>query len=766
MRVAWAYGRLALRAHWRGLLLAAAMGVLGVGFSLLSLEGERRADTAYERLREETLGFDALLDATGFTDADVASLATEPGVLAAARFSYTPVAPEPLVPGVDAGAFVGLDDTFLRSVYRPLVIDGRLPEPGATDEVLVNEPLAERGGLHAGDRVTLTAGFEQAERLGVATVVGISRGAFDVGANAGNPSMLLPRSFLEAHGDRMQVGDGPALLVRLEDAANLASLEGLVAARTGQPAVALSAEEEARAVERSLSVQATAFSLLALVAALAAMVAVGQALARTVQSALHDLPTLVALGWAPRARSVIGLVLAAPVALVGVVGGVAVAALVSPAVPTGLARDVDPVSGIHLFPVLVGAVAGATVVLVLSMGALLAWRRPPTTASAGRVPRVDRVLEGLPLRARLGARLALAPMQAPAGAAARSALIAAAIATAGVVGVVVFATSLGELVDPAHADRHGWSFDVAVSTDGDLEEIEVQAREAAGEGAAVSVAQLVYLEVAGEPVESYAFPDAGPEVHPTLRSGRVPGSDREIVLGADTARAAGVGVGDHVEVAGGSRALDVTVVGIATFPELGNNGDLGNAASLTAALATALDLPAEGGAALVRLGEDPPSDALDRLGGLGELVTPFEAPRLRQLEEVGALPALLAVFLAVLGAAAIAHSLLRVIGGRRQELSVLRCVGFRPADVRFTIACQAATTAVVGGAAGLVAGLIAGRAAWAYVADRTAVVVHVDVPVLLTASVVPAAIGVALLLASGAAWRAGRRSPADGLQPE
>ena len=44
---------------------------------------------------------------------------------------------------------------FLDSVARPIVLDGRLADPDATDEIVINEAMAEASGYGPGDRVTL-----------------------------------------------------------------------------------------------------------------------------------------------------------------------------------------------------------------------------------------------------------------------------------------------------------------------------------------------------------------------------------------------------------------------------------------------------------------------------------------------------------------------------------------------------------------------------------------------------------------------------------
>ncbi len=138
------------RVQGRALVLLALLGGVGLGCAMTAAASARRADTAYDRLRAATNAPDVLMDGAALSDDNVAQLDALPEVAGAARFSYTPIAPAPLVPGRDSGAFVGLDDGYLDRVYRPLVRDGRLPRPGAPDEVVVNEALAEPASVSAG----------------------------------------------------------------------------------------------------------------------------------------------------------------------------------------------------------------------------------------------------------------------------------------------------------------------------------------------------------------------------------------------------------------------------------------------------------------------------------------------------------------------------------------------------------------------------------------------------------------------------------------
>ncbi len=113
------------RRQLAGLIVLGVAGGLGLGVAMAAVTDARRADTAYTRQRHASLAPDALFDATGLQDQDLDRLAAIPGVTGIARFSYTPVAPSALVPGQDAGAFVGFDPDFLVRVYRPVALSGR-----------------------------------------------------------------------------------------------------------------------------------------------------------------------------------------------------------------------------------------------------------------------------------------------------------------------------------------------------------------------------------------------------------------------------------------------------------------------------------------------------------------------------------------------------------------------------------------------------------------------------------------------------------------
>lgn len=448
-------------AAWRSgitafLVLGLVVG-LGGGFAATAFAGARRADSAYTRLRSATLAPDHFLDTADLDTAAIARIARAPGVAAVARFQFTPVAPAGRSGSV--AALVARDPAFLTRVYRPLVIRGRLPRPGAADEVVVNEVLAKHAHLAPGDRITLRGGFGGEEPLGHATVVAVGRGIFDFGPNAGRETLLLPYAFLRAHRDRLNLDAPPNAVMRTHRGVRDAQVAESLRRAGGHPVTVQSGAAETPAIEHQLAVQSIGLAALGGVALVATLAAALQFLSRRFDQPLDDLGVLVAMGFRPRRRLGLGAWIAVPTALVATAVTVVVATLASPLVPTGFARSVDPTRGIHPDVAVVAGVAGLLVLAFVVGGAVLAWRHRPRHERLAVAHDLG-FARSLAPGPRLGLRAALAPARAPDGAAARGALITTTVAVAVVVGVLAFGASLtGLLRTPAD---FGWSFDAAI----------------------------------------------------------------------------------------------------------------------------------------------------------------------------------------------------------------------------------------------------------------------------------------------------------------
>jgi ABC-type lipoprotein release transport system permease subunit len=92
------------------------------------------------------------------------------------------------------------------------------------------------------------------------------------------------------------------------------------------------------------------------------------------------------------------------------------------------------------------------------------------------------------------------------------------------------------------------------------------------------------------------------------------------------------------------------------------------------------------------------------------------------LETVRYLPSYLAVFLALLGTGALAHTLVSTVRRRSHDLAVLRALGLTRRGARAVIAWQATTIGVVAVVLGMPLGILLGRIVWHVIATSTPIV--------------------------------------------
>jgi ABC-type lipoprotein release transport system permease subunit len=149
-----------------------------------------------------------------------------------------------------------------------------------------------------------------------------------------------------------------------------------------------------------------------------------------------------------------------------------------------------------------------------------------------------------------------------------------------------------------------------------------------------------------------------------------------------------------------------------------------------------------------------------------ETILAFEPRTVHNLNAVGIIPWVLAVFLALLAAAAIGHALAMSVRARRVEIAVLRALGLVRRQVRLLIAFQATTSVVIGAVIGIPSGILIGRWTWTAVAQGLGVLDRPVVEVAVIGLIGALALTVANVLASAPAVVAGRLKPADILRTE
>ena len=97
-------------------------------------------------------------------------------------------------------------------------------------------------------------------------------------------------------------------------------------------------------------------------------------------------------------------------------------------------------------------------------------------------------------------------------------------------------------------------------------------------------------------------------------------------------------------------------------------------------------------------------DDLTAPDGTPEIEAVLPPSIVRNLADIGAVPVVLAVLLAALGVAGLAHGLLVALRRRRRDIGVARALGFTTGQAAATLAWQAAVVALAGSLVGLLGG--------------------------------------------------------------
>ena len=189
-----------LRRRWlRQLALAILVAFIG-GVVLTCVAAARRTDSSPSRYLETQAipEFETSIDTdSAAVPGIVSEIERASGVRAVGLWNGLYAAPDrdDLIPGQDFLLVAPLDDDFGREVARPVVLAGRMPDPNAVDEVVVNERAANTLGLEVGEHTKLrslateegqylqSGEFDKITFAGptpTAHVVGIIRGQFDV----------------------------------------------------------------------------------------------------------------------------------------------------------------------------------------------------------------------------------------------------------------------------------------------------------------------------------------------------------------------------------------------------------------------------------------------------------------------------------------------------------------------------------------------------------------------------------------------------------
>ncbi len=162
--------------------------------------------------------------------------------------------------------------------------------------------------------------------------------------------------------------------------------------------------------------------------------------------------------------------------------------------------------------------------------------------------------------------------------------------------------------------------------------------------------------------------------------------------------------------------------------------------------------------ALASLGRD--------IGGQSAISTPHAPNDLVNFGHVQNLPLVLAIVLAMLAIATLAHTLASLVRRRARDLATLKTLGFAPSQIRWMVAWQSTAFVSVALLIGLPVGIAGGRLLWDAFATQLGTLVEPVTPPVPLLLLVPAEVIVANVVASVPGLLASRTAPALVLRSE
>ena len=136
------------------------------------------------------------------------------------------------------------------------------------------------------------------------------------------------------------------------------------------------------------------------------------------------------------------------------------------------------------------------------------------------------------------------------------------------------------------------------------------------------------------------------------------------------------------------------------------------------------------------------------------------------LGQIGSVPKLLAIALAVLGIGGATHGLLVASTRRRADIAVARALGFTPRQAASSVRWQGIVITAVAVVVGVPLGVIVGRLVWKQVAAGVGAVDLVSIPWPMILIAPLAALAAMVAVASIVGRRAARLRPAAVLRSE
>ena len=498
VQTSFALARAQLRHGWRSLAGIVVLVALIGGLVLAGLAGAQRTRTAVDRMIEQNEVSDVTVnpDMGDESVLDFDLVAALPMVAEFSRVHGVATWPsgEITLDNLFTAPFtMATDGSVLVDFDRPVLSEGRVPDPESVDEVYLDRTYATDEGLGVGDTVSFrlfppellgpTFGlFESGEfdqALAMLNAPGAGRTVDLRVAGIGNsvegivvdegyepPALWIGPELYEQLGEPT-AGYGGAT-VRLTDPSLLEEFKSAVDAMAPDEKVVYQTLPVMRAkAMRATEPAATALAIFAAVTALLGTLLVGQAISRRFQLDARDNRTLAALGTTHRDRFVTSMLRLALAVTVGLVIAVGLAAALSWFTPVGPAEHAEPSAGFDFAATIV--LGGALVLLVLfvAVGTVPAWNNARHAERAGALHGSATAgwlaARGASQTLTTGVRFALEPGRGSTAVPTRATIIGAITAIIVASATIVFASSLDRVVNDGRF--YGSNFDLAIDFD-------------------------------------------------------------------------------------------------------------------------------------------------------------------------------------------------------------------------------------------------------------------------------------------------------------
>ena len=722
------------RTGWRVLLALALLIVAGGGATIVAAAGARRADTAFDRLlAAEASPIQLILGAQGEnSDIDRAAwdrlsddVAAVPGVRGTMQMAWMGVALQAEGRPLEFfSATLGGEEGIAPPHGAP-AIRGRLVDPNAADEVNLNEEAARRTGAEIGDVIQLRsyAPDQRDEFLSNANapdrgpridveVVGIVRGSEDVAYNPESVA-FMSGAFYDRYENRV-ASCRCGILVNAAPSDVESVVAQLPVAIGDVPLIIGQYNTESGAIIRhAVSLEVGALWIAAVVAGLASLVATSQLIVRHVGSRRRASGSLSALGATRRSIVSAWLVVFAPALVAGAAGAALLAVRLSSLLPRGLARRADPTPGLRIDTLVV---AGGALLLV-AIATATVWAVVRRDSASHRTPTMGRTPRWLPGPvAVLGANLAVDPAGARSRLLVTIAVLGVALGVGGFVAVDVIEGSAVAVLDTPSAYGADWNLEIFETPEEPDDVIEATLQEGVEAFALRQIIGGNDFEAHGPNgsvmIQPVAFDSIVGHIGPFVDVGEPLAGADDVVLGDALAASLGAAVGDEIEI--GPQAAVFRVSGIG---RLTDDDETNEAAVVTMdGLRRVNDgaSPTISGA-MVRTG-DVDDAAMERLVELGWRA-PQPPSKVANLDQIGSVPSLLAVGLALLAVVGLVHALLTAAGRRGIDVAVARALGFTPGQAARAIMWQGLLTGGAGLLVGVPLGIVVGRVVWRRIAE-------------------------------------------------